>query len=186
MAETLRVDRSGGDALGRREIEVLRVLAEGKTSQEIGARLHIATGTVDVHRRNIMRKLSLHTVAELTQYAIRQGAADCAALVYGTDSVDHLTDAGRLHDVAVCADVGRCGKERQSTPGIAMSMTTTSGITSVVSLNASPQCICSVTRFCDHLDVGLALQHLTQGATQHCVIVSKQDPYVHCVGIAPS
>lgn len=62
-----------GEQLGRREREVLALLADGKTSHEIGQRLHIATSTVDVHRRNIMRKLNLHSVAELTKYAVRKG-----------------------------------------------------------------------------------------------------------------
>ncbi len=77
MAEAVRgngkTGSPSGETLGRRERDVLRLLAEGKTSQQIGEQLHIATGTVDVHRRNIMRKLGLHTVAELTQYAIREG-----------------------------------------------------------------------------------------------------------------
>lgn len=59
--------------LGRREIEVLQLLVDGSTSAEIASRLHIATSTVEVHRRNIMRKLDLHSIAELTKYAIRQG-----------------------------------------------------------------------------------------------------------------
>jgi two-component system NarL family response regulator len=59
--------------LGRREREVLRHLAEGQRSAEIAKQLHIALGTVEVHRRNIMRKLNLHSVAELTKYAIREG-----------------------------------------------------------------------------------------------------------------
>ena len=59
--------------LGRREREVLGLLAEGKSSSEIAARMHIAASTVEVHRRNIMRKLDLHSVAELTKYAIREG-----------------------------------------------------------------------------------------------------------------
>lgn len=59
--------------LGKREREVLQLLADGHTSQGIGERLHIATGTVEVHRRNIMRKLELHSIAELTKYAIRNG-----------------------------------------------------------------------------------------------------------------
>lgn len=59
--------------LGQREREVLRLLAEGHRSAEIAERMHIALGTVEVHRRNIMRKLNLHTVAELTKYAIREG-----------------------------------------------------------------------------------------------------------------
>jgi two-component system NarL family response regulator len=70
--------RSGGpevphDLLSRRERQVLALIAEGKRSSEIAARLHISVATVEVHRRNIMRKLGLHTVAELTRYAIREG-----------------------------------------------------------------------------------------------------------------
>ncbi len=73
--------RSGNNAdgtrdnkrLGRRETEVLRLLAEGKTSPQIAEKMHIAPSTVDVHRRNIMNKLELHTVAELTKHAIRLG-----------------------------------------------------------------------------------------------------------------
>jgi DNA-binding NarL/FixJ family response regulator len=59
--------------LGSREREVLQLLAEGGTSPEIGKRLFISTSTVDVHRRNIMKKLDLHSVAELTKYAVRNG-----------------------------------------------------------------------------------------------------------------
>jgi len=62
-----------GESLGRREREVLQLLAGGKTSAQIAAVLGIATGTVEVHRRNLMRKLDLHSVAELTRYAIREG-----------------------------------------------------------------------------------------------------------------
>lgn len=59
--------------LARREREVLRMIAHGMRSQAIGEQLHISVGTVEVHRRNIMRKLGLHTIAELTKYAIREG-----------------------------------------------------------------------------------------------------------------
>ena len=62
--------------LGPREISVLQLVAKGQTSREIAAALHIAASTVDVHRRNIMRKLELHSVAELTRYAIREGLAE--------------------------------------------------------------------------------------------------------------
>lgn len=64
---------SAAGRLGRRERDVLALLAEGNSSPEIAVKLHIATSTVEVHRRNIMRKLDLHSVAELTKYAIRQG-----------------------------------------------------------------------------------------------------------------
>jgi DNA-binding NarL/FixJ family response regulator len=58
--------------LGQRELEVLALLAEGNSSAAIAAQMQIATSTVEVHRRNIMRKLDLHNVAELTKYAIRE------------------------------------------------------------------------------------------------------------------
>jgi DNA-binding NarL/FixJ family response regulator len=79
VAEFVRgggVRASGGGCrrvLGPRERQVLALLAGGMTSQQIGEKLDIAAGTVDVHRHNIMRKLDLHSVAELTQYAIRMG-----------------------------------------------------------------------------------------------------------------
>jgi two-component system NarL family response regulator len=59
--------------LTERERQVLQLIAEGLTSMQIGDRLHIAASTVDVHRRNLMRKLDLHNVAKLTRYAITQG-----------------------------------------------------------------------------------------------------------------
>ena len=59
--------------LGRREIEVLKMIAKGETSGVIAETLFIAVGTVEVHRRNIMRKLDQHNIAGLTQYAIREG-----------------------------------------------------------------------------------------------------------------
>lgn len=59
--------------LGAREREVLRLVTEGAHSPAIAAQLGIAVATVDVHRRNLMRKLNLHSVATLTRYAIREG-----------------------------------------------------------------------------------------------------------------
>jgi two-component system NarL family response regulator len=60
-------------ALSRRELQVATLLAEGKTAPDIAAELHISPNTVDVHRRNLMRKLEVHNVVELTKYAIRTG-----------------------------------------------------------------------------------------------------------------
>jgi two-component system NarL family response regulator len=71
-ADTLPV-REVVSALGRRERQVLSLLAEGRHSAEIAAALGISVSTVDVHRRNIMRKLDLHTIAELTKFAVRKG-----------------------------------------------------------------------------------------------------------------
>ena len=59
--------------LGSREREILQLLAEGHGSPEIARHLHIATSTVETHRRNIMRKLDAHSIAELTKFAVREG-----------------------------------------------------------------------------------------------------------------
>lgn len=61
--------------LCNRERQVLKLVADGLTSAMIADRLNIATSTVDVHRRNIMCKLELHNVAELTRYAINSDIA---------------------------------------------------------------------------------------------------------------
>jgi DNA-binding NarL/FixJ family response regulator len=60
-------------ALSGREREVLQLLAEGRTSKEIAATLYLALPTVETHRRQIMTKLGIRTIAELTKYAIREG-----------------------------------------------------------------------------------------------------------------
>lgn len=54
-----------------RELEIIRLLAEGKSNKEISAQLGIATRTVETHRAKIMLKLDLHSLAELIHYAIR-------------------------------------------------------------------------------------------------------------------
>jgi two-component system response regulator NreC len=61
------------DSLTSREREILQLVAEGKTSPQIGDLLSISPRTVEVHRSNIMRKLELHTHTELIRFAIRQG-----------------------------------------------------------------------------------------------------------------
>jgi two-component system NarL family response regulator len=70
---TKRQADPAGSSLTPREKEVLQLLAEGLTSPQIATRLFIATSTVDTHRRNVMRKLDIHSVADLTKYAIREG-----------------------------------------------------------------------------------------------------------------
>jgi DNA-binding NarL/FixJ family response regulator len=59
--------------LSAREREVLQLVAEGKSSKEIAVALQIAVPTVETHRRQIMDKLHLRTIAELTKYAVREG-----------------------------------------------------------------------------------------------------------------
>jgi two-component system NarL family response regulator len=60
-------------ALSNREIEVLQLVVEGKMSKQIADQLCITTKTVEWHRRSIMTKLNVRSVAELTKYAIREG-----------------------------------------------------------------------------------------------------------------
>lgn len=62
--------------LTAREREVLQLLAEGHTTKEIADRLQVSAKTVDVHRQNMMAKLDLHSIADLTKYAIRAGLTD--------------------------------------------------------------------------------------------------------------
>ena len=64
---------SAWSVLSAREREVLQLLAEGNTSKQIGASLFLSVKTIETHRRELMRKLDLHTVAELTKYALREG-----------------------------------------------------------------------------------------------------------------
>jgi DNA-binding NarL/FixJ family response regulator len=66
-------DDSSNKILSSRETEVLQLIAEGKSSKEIGELLFLSSKTVDVHRNNLMKKLELHTIPELTKYAIREG-----------------------------------------------------------------------------------------------------------------
>jgi two-component system NarL family response regulator len=75
LASEIRERPMPGEAvpLARREREVLRLIAEGLRSAAIAVELGVSVGTVEVHRRNIMRKLGVRTVVELTKYAIREG-----------------------------------------------------------------------------------------------------------------
>jgi DNA-binding NarL/FixJ family response regulator len=61
------------ELLTPREREIIQLLAEGRSSKEIASLLHVSEKTVHTHRQNIMEKLNLHSIAELTKYAIREG-----------------------------------------------------------------------------------------------------------------
>ena len=62
--------------LTEREIEVLRAIAEGYSSREIGQRLYISARTVDTHRNNIMKKLGVNKVVGLIKFAILHGLVE--------------------------------------------------------------------------------------------------------------
>lgn len=64
-------DRPLKDRLTAREREVVQLLAEGKTSKEVAVALNLSVKTAETHRTNVMRKLDLHSVADLVRYAVR-------------------------------------------------------------------------------------------------------------------
>ena len=72
----------GGESSGQftkltnREREVLKHIAEGKSTDEIAKLLWISPRTVKIHRQNIMKKLDLHKVADLVKYAIKAGLVE--------------------------------------------------------------------------------------------------------------
>jgi DNA-binding NarL/FixJ family response regulator len=65
--------RGAFTVLTAREREVLQLMSEGKATKQIAMILHVSIKTVETHRRQLMEKLDLHSVAELTKYAIREG-----------------------------------------------------------------------------------------------------------------
>lgn len=68
-----KVEVGNGKRLSTREREVLQLMAEGKATKEVAAALGVSVKTAETHRRSIMEKLNLYSVAELTKYAIREG-----------------------------------------------------------------------------------------------------------------
>ena len=66
-------ENSAFSLLSQREREVLQLMAEGKTTKQIGLQLHISPKTVEGHRLRLMSKLNMDSVAKLTKYAIQEG-----------------------------------------------------------------------------------------------------------------
>lgn len=62
-----------GRALTARECEVLQLIAEGRSAKDIASALSVSVKTVETHRQQVMSKLGMHSVAELTKHAIREG-----------------------------------------------------------------------------------------------------------------
>jgi DNA-binding NarL/FixJ family response regulator len=69
-------EKSAFSILSQREREVLQLFAEGKTTKQIGRRLHISPKTVEAHRLRIMDKLDIDNIAQLTKYAIQEGLTE--------------------------------------------------------------------------------------------------------------
>ena len=70
---------SAFSVLSPREREVLQLMAEGRTTNQIADGLCVSVKTVEAHRKQVMTKLGIHSVAELTKYAIRQGLTSLEA-----------------------------------------------------------------------------------------------------------
>ncbi len=64
------------DKFTRREIEVLKLIAEGLSNKEVGLKLHISHRTVDTHRTNIMKKIGTNNLAGLIRFALKNGYTD--------------------------------------------------------------------------------------------------------------
>ncbi len=66
-------NRKDFSLLTEREREVLQLISEGKSTKEIASDLNISAKTIESHRRQVMGKLNIRNIAELTKYAIREG-----------------------------------------------------------------------------------------------------------------
>jgi DNA-binding NarL/FixJ family response regulator len=64
-------EEGGRSGLTRRQVEILQLLAEGKSTKEVASALGLSVKTAETHRANIMRRLDCHSVTALVRYAIR-------------------------------------------------------------------------------------------------------------------
>jgi DNA-binding CsgD family transcriptional regulator len=67
------IDAAGEPILTSRERETLQLIAEGNSTADTANLLNVSTKTVETHRKHIMDKLNIHSIAELTKYAVRVG-----------------------------------------------------------------------------------------------------------------
>jgi two-component system, NarL family, response regulator NreC len=72
-SERLDVVTNNPQSLSQKEQMVLRLIAEGKNTKLIASQMGVSIKTVETHRQHVMEKLGLHSIAELTKYAIRTG-----------------------------------------------------------------------------------------------------------------
>lgn len=68
-----RARQPASQKLTSREREVLQLIAEGHSAREIAERLHLSVKTIETHRRQMMEKLEIRSIADLTKFAIREG-----------------------------------------------------------------------------------------------------------------
>lgn len=76
VAQSGRDDDAAFSVLTPREREVLQLMAEGEPTRAIAVHLAVSVKTVETYRQQIMEKLDLHSVAELTKYAVREGLTE--------------------------------------------------------------------------------------------------------------
>ena len=69
----LTADNSSSDVLNPRELQILQLLAEGKTAKQVALKLDVSVKTIEASRRHIMEKIDVNNIADLIKYAIRQG-----------------------------------------------------------------------------------------------------------------
>lgn len=69
-------DKLSDLSLTHREIEILKLIAEGYTNKEVGTKLFISNRTVDTHRTNLMKKIGVKNLAGLVNFAIKKGLLD--------------------------------------------------------------------------------------------------------------
>jgi len=73
LNKALTASQTVHSILSPREREVLQLIAEGLSAKEIAAHINLSIKTIETHRRNIMEKLNMHSIAEVTKYAVREG-----------------------------------------------------------------------------------------------------------------
>jgi len=76
--ELAAADSAAEGTLTARQMQILRLIAEGKTTKEIGKQLGISPKTVEFHRAQLMQRLGLHDIASLTRYAATRGLLPAA------------------------------------------------------------------------------------------------------------
>jgi len=78
-----------GETLSSREREVLQLVAEGKSNKDIASLLNLSVKTIETHRQNIMEKLHLFSIAELTKYAIAEGLTELPCITNNLKAANH-------------------------------------------------------------------------------------------------
>ena len=80
ISSMINKNPEGGEALSKREKDVIVCVVQGMTNKEIADVLYISTNTVITHRRNIAKKLQIHSPAGLTIYAIVNNLVDISSV----------------------------------------------------------------------------------------------------------